>query len=67
MNIVIAFRCAKCRARLKAPYRMRGHAGACPGCAEPFVVPNAKLADEAAAFIQADDRMQHRVPPRIGS
>ncbi len=47
----ICFRCGSCRARIKAPFRLRGQTRACPGCGHRFVVQLQPLEDAGPVLV----------------
>lgn len=67
MTIAISFVCDNCKARIKAPYKMRRKEAACPSCGELVIVPTAKVPDAEPAFILSADNLGQKGPPRVGS
>ena len=47
----LSFRCAGCRARIKAPSQLRGQTRSCPGCGHRFVVQRQRLEDAGPALV----------------
>lgn len=47
----ILFRCRGCRARIKAPWQIRGQTRTCPGCGQRFVVQPQPLEDEGPVLV----------------
>jgi DNA-directed RNA polymerase subunit RPC12/RpoP len=62
----LSFRCAGCRARIKAPMQMRGQTRSCPGCGYRVVVQPQRLEDAGPVLVYETIpgiRMEYRNRP----